>query len=190
MLRTVVVGLGRIGWQFHLPEIDRHEGYTLTGVVDPLAERRDEALARYGAPAHDNLRDSLEQVEADLVVLALPTTLHAEQAEVAFAAGCDVFCDKPMAPDLQAADRMIAAAEQYGRRLMVYQPERGGREVVCHRMAWRRPIGVMAAVRSCHGRRRPSTSPISRAMTCVSASASGPMGRSTTTKGGIWMTSR
>ena len=35
-----------------------------------------------------------------------------------------------MAPD-QAADRMIAAAEQYGRRLMVYQPERGGREVVC-----------------------------------------------------------
>jgi len=44
MLRTVVVGLGRIGWQFHLPEIDRHEGYTLTGVVDPLAERRDEAL--------------------------------------------------------------------------------------------------------------------------------------------------
>lgn len=131
MLRTVVVGLGRIGWQFHLPEIDRHEGYTLTGVVDPLAERRDEALARYGAPAHDNLRDCLEQVEADLVVLALPTTLHAEQAEEAFAAGCDVFCDKPMAPDLQAADRMIAAAEQYGRRLMVYQPERGGREVVC-----------------------------------------------------------
>ena len=131
MLRTVVVGLGRIGWQFHLPEIDRHEGYTVTGVVDPLAERRDEALARYGAPAHDNLRDCLEQVEADLVVLALPTTLHAEQAEVAFAAGCDVFCDKPMAPDLQAADRMIAAAEQYGRRLMVYQPERGGREVVC-----------------------------------------------------------
>ena len=109
MLRTVVVGLGRIGWQFHLPEIDRHEGYTLTGVVDPLAERRDEALARYGAPAHDNLRDCLEQVDA----------------------GCDVFCDKPMAPDLQAADRMIAAAEQYGRRLMVYQPERGGREVVC-----------------------------------------------------------
>jgi len=74
------VWVGSAG-SFQLPEIDRHEGYTLTGVVDPLAERRDEALARYGAPAHDNLRDSLEQVEADLVVLALPTTLHAEQAE-------------------------------------------------------------------------------------------------------------
>lgn len=129
-LRTVVVGLGRIGWQFHLPEIDHHEGYTLTGVVDPLPERRDEAHAEYGASGYANLKECLEQVGADLVVLALPTPLHAEQAEVAFTAGCDVFCDKPMAPDLRAADRMIAAAEQHGRRLMVYQPERGRREVV------------------------------------------------------------
>ena len=36
-----------------------------------------------------------------------------------------------MGPDLQVADRMIATAEQYGRRLMVYQPERAGREIVC-----------------------------------------------------------
>jgi scyllo-inositol 2-dehydrogenase (NADP+) len=130
-LRTVVVGLGRIGWQFHLPEIDSHDGYILEAVVDPLADRRAEAHARFGVTGFADLPSCLSQVSADLVVLASPTPLHAEQAELAFAAGADVFTDKPMAPDLATADRMIAAAARQGRRLTVYQPERGSRQVVC-----------------------------------------------------------
>ena len=132
-LRTVVAGLGRIGWQFHLPEIATHDGYALVGVVDPLAERREEARVEYDAPGFTDLGSCLARVDADLVVIASPTPAHAEQAELAFAAGCDVFCDKPMAPDLVTADRMVAAAEQHGRLLMIYQPERGRRAVVCLR---------------------------------------------------------
>ena len=130
-LRTVVVGLGRIGWQFHRPQIDSHEGYLLSGVVDPLSDRLAEAADKFGVAAFPDLPSCLRQVLPDLVVLASPTPLHAEQAEMAFAAGCDVFTDKPMAPDLATADRMIAAAQHHGRRLTVYQPERGSREVVC-----------------------------------------------------------
>lgn len=132
-LRTVVVGLGRIGWQFHLPEVSRHGGYLLEGVVDPLTERRDEAHARFGVAGFADLPTCLAQVSPDLVVIASPTPLHAEQAEMAFAAGCNVFTDKPMAPDLASADRMIESARQHGRRLMVYQPHRGSREVICLR---------------------------------------------------------
>lgn len=132
-LRTVVVGLGRIGWQFHLPEISRQQGYELVGVVDPLTDRRSEAHGKYGVTGFSDLPTCLRNVSPELVVIASPTPLHVEQAELAFAAGSHVFCDKPMAPDLAAADRMIAAAEKHGRRLMVYQPERGSRAVVCAR---------------------------------------------------------
>jgi scyllo-inositol 2-dehydrogenase (NADP+) len=129
-LRAVVVGLGRIGWQFHLPEISRQDGYDLVGVVDPIEDRRSEAETKYGVAGFADLQTCLDQVSPDLVVIASPTPLHAEQAEMAFTAGSHVFCDKPMAPDLATADRMIAAAEKHTRRLMMYQPERGSREVV------------------------------------------------------------
>ena len=128
-LRTVVVGLGRIGWQFHLPAARDHEGFELVGVVDPLEERRQEALAEFGTPGYGDLTACLEGAAPDLVVLASPTPYHCEQALAAFAAGADVFCDKPMAPILADADRMVEAARQSGRRLMVYQPHRASREV-------------------------------------------------------------
>ena len=35
-LRTAVCGLGRIGWQFHLPELVKHAGeFEGVGVMDP-----------------------------------------------------------------------------------------------------------------------------------------------------------
>ena len=132
-LRTVVVGLGRIGWKFHLPEIISHDGYELAGVVDPLTDRLQEARAKYGVVGFCDLASCLDTVEPDLVVLASPTPLRAEHAGLAFAAGSHVFTDKPMAPDLESADCMITAARRHGRKLTVYQPERGGREVVCLR---------------------------------------------------------
>ncbi len=128
-LRAAVVGLGRIGWQFHLPAIRDHEGYELVGVVDPLEERRQEARAEFGAPGYGDVAACLEQAAPELVVLASPTPYHCEQALAAFAAGAGVFCDKPMATNLEEADRMVDGARQGGRRLMVYQPHRGGREV-------------------------------------------------------------
>jgi len=133
-LRTVVAGLGRIGWQFHLPEIDAHEEFELVGVVDPLEERRHEALARYGAPGYPELQAALDApAPPGLLVIASPTPFHCPQALAAFEQGWDVFCDKPIALDLEVADRMIEAARRHGRKLMVYQPKRATREMVALR---------------------------------------------------------
>jgi predicted dehydrogenase len=142
VLRTAVIGLGRVGWQFHIPNILKHDGFELVAVVDPLSERRSEAQQalvaqgkrRSGAnggmrtyPDHAALLDS---TELDLVVIASPTPFHAEQAIAAFERGVDVFCDKPMAPTLGQADAMVAAMEKHGRKLMVYQPHRASAEIV------------------------------------------------------------
>ena len=133
-LRTVVVGLGRIGWQFHAQRVALHEGFELTAVVDPVQERLDEAAARFGVKGlYTDLAACLKAERLDLVVIASPTQFHCEQAVAAFAHGCDVFCDKPMAASLAEADRMMSAMAEYGRKLMLYQPQRARAEVVALR---------------------------------------------------------
>lgn len=129
-LRTAVIGLGRIGWQYHAPQVAAHEGFELVAVVDPLPERRQEAGARFGAHAYADVEAMWAAETLDLLVIASPTLFHADQAIEAFARGCDVFCDKPLAPTLAEAERMIAAQQAHGRKLMVYQPHRARPEVV------------------------------------------------------------
>ena len=123
-LKTVVVGLGRIGWQFHLKQAHEHEGFSLVGVVDPLPDRLQEAWTTYNVDGFPNLDACLAATKPDLVAIASPTNFHVDQAILAFKAGCDVFCDKPVAPSLAEADRMIESATAHGRKLMVYQPHR------------------------------------------------------------------
>ena len=51
-LRTAVIGAGRIGWMFHIPQALRHEGFDLVAVVDPLQERLDEVRAEFGVEGY------------------------------------------------------------------------------------------------------------------------------------------
>ncbi len=66
-MKTAVVGLGRIGWQFHLPQIASHEGFELVGVADPLQERLDEAKKIYGVNGYQNYSDMLKAEKPRLV---------------------------------------------------------------------------------------------------------------------------
>lgn len=121
-LRTVVAGLGRIGFGFHCPAIADNPGFQLAGLVDPLPDRRAEAAARFGAATSDSLDDMLRDAKPDLVVVASPTPFHAEQTLAALAHGAHVFCDKPVARSLAEFERMAAAARSAGRRFVAYQP--------------------------------------------------------------------
>lgn len=133
VLRTAIVGLGRIGWGFHLKEAASHPGFAPVAVVDPLPERREEAGGAFEIPAFPDQAAMLRETTPDLVVIASPTHLHKEHALRAFEAGADVFCDKPIAPTLADADDMISAARRLGRKLMVYQPHRATAEAVALR---------------------------------------------------------
>ena len=57
----------------------------------------------------------------ELMVVATPSNLHAEQTIAALRAGQHVIVEKPMASDLAGADAMIAVAEETGRILTVHQ---------------------------------------------------------------------
>jgi len=124
MLRTALAGLGRIGWEFHLPSILEHPGFSLEAVVDVKPEYLEEAKARCSAAAYSDFSQMLREVKPDAVVIATPTLFHAPQAIEAMEAGADVFLDKPIACDEAEAKQIAAAMQRTGRRLMVYQPHR------------------------------------------------------------------
>jgi len=123
-LRTVVSGLGRIGWQFHIPSINSNAGFELVGVSDPIEERLQEAKEAFGVNCYADYFEMVDAEKPDLVVICSPTHVHAAQAIYAMENGFDVFLDKPMARDLDEAKRIADVCERTGKKLMVYQPSR------------------------------------------------------------------
>ncbi len=59
-------------------------------------------------------RDVVSDPEIDAVVIASPQSTHEEIALSAFENGKPVFCEKPLGVDLEAARKMVAAAEACG----------------------------------------------------------------------------
>lgn len=138
-LKTAVIGLGRIGWCYHVPQVVKNPGFELTAIVDPLEERRHEGETTYGTKAYPDLDALFRHEKLDVVVIASPTRFHCRQALQAMENGCDVFCDKPMAMNLDEADAMIAGAKKTGQKLMVYQPHRATTEALSLYQCLHRP---------------------------------------------------
>jgi len=119
-----VAGLGRIGWPFHCAQIAAHPEFTLAAVQDLEEDRRTEAEDKYGARGYIRFEQMLKEEKLDAVAIATPTHLHREMAEAAFAAGCHVMLEKPMAPNAADAAAIVRAAARRARVLTVYQPRR------------------------------------------------------------------
>ena len=111
---VAVVGAGIIG-RNHAAAIARHPRLRVAAVVDPDANAR----ARLGQAAHfDSLTDALAAPDAgiDLVAICTPSGLHAEDTELALAAGRHVFVEKPLDVSLPRARRLARLAVQAEQR--------------------------------------------------------------------------
>lgn len=64
------------------------------------------------AATFTDYREALRHPGVDAVVIATPTSLHAEVAVAAAEQGKHILCEKPMAMTVAECDRMIAAAER------------------------------------------------------------------------------
>ena len=123
-IRIGVVGLGRIGWNFHCNRIAAHRRFTLAGVADPLKERLTEAADTFGCATFRKPEDLLAMNELDAVVIASPTHFHRPHALAAFRHGLHVYLEKPMALTLADARAIVREAKNHKRILTVYQPQR------------------------------------------------------------------
>ncbi|HUJ20227.1 MAG TPA: Gfo/Idh/MocA family oxidoreductase [Bryobacteraceae bacterium] len=116
--RVAVVGVGAFG-RNHVRVIQQCPRAELVAVVDTNRER---TSAVAGCPAYTNALDLAGKVDAAIV--AVPTSSHADVGCALLDAGIDVLVEKPIAPDLASADRLVQAAESRGRILQVGHLER------------------------------------------------------------------
>lgn len=121
MIRVGVVGTGSLG--FHHARILRDvPGVEMAGVFESRPERAQEVARELGITAHPTLDALLDA--SDAVVIAVPTVAHEQVAVAALGRGIHVLIEKPLAPSLDAADRILAAAEGSGAVVQIGHVER------------------------------------------------------------------
>jgi predicted dehydrogenase len=109
---------------FHVETLERMTDAALVAVADPdeLGARR--SIGRRPIIWFEDYRDLLAQTDVDAVTICACSSLHAEIALAAIAAGKHVFVEKPIATTLADALQIAAAARQAGAKLMVGHIER------------------------------------------------------------------
>ena len=122
MTRLVVAGLGVIGSR-HAKAVMAHPEAELAAVVDPDPAVRE----GYGVPEFASL-DAVD-LDVDGVILATPSALHPDHAEHCLSRGWACLVEKPAAADLAGVDRIIRAASNAKRPVLVGHHRRQHRSV-------------------------------------------------------------
>lgn len=118
-LRYGCIGAGAIAGT-HLRILSKRADVRLVAMADISAA----AMRRHGEEfrienRYERWQDMLAQEELDAVSVCTPNRLHEEPTIDALRAGCHVLCEKPLAHSAQAAERMVAAAKETGRKLVI-----------------------------------------------------------------------
>jgi predicted dehydrogenase len=119
MTRIAVIGAGSFG-KNHVRVVRENARAELSYVVDADTIRAAEHAG--GTPITADYRDIIGKVDAAIV--AVPTLKHAEIGCALMEAGIDVLVEKPIAPTVEQADRLVETAERHGRILQVGHLER------------------------------------------------------------------
>jgi len=122
-IQVALVGYGFVGKTFHAPLITATPGLELHTVIssDPAKVRAD--FPEVAVVAADLVR-ALADPDINLVVIATPDALHAEQAHAALDAGKHVVIDKPFAVTLDQARAIADHAKRADRLVSVFQNRR------------------------------------------------------------------
>jgi predicted dehydrogenase len=120
-IRAAVVGCGRISDLHELGYRDRQDA-RIVAVCDTQRPRAREKANAWGIEKiYSDYQQLLADPEVDLVELLVPHHLHAPMTIAACRAGKHVSVQKPMALNVAEAEAMIAAANQAGVLLRVYE---------------------------------------------------------------------
>jgi predicted dehydrogenase len=115
--RVGVVGLGNAAQALHLPALKGISGATVVGGVDSSADRRTAAVKKWGLTAFEDVSEMMRKASPDVIIVCTPPETHVAIGTSALQAGAHLICEKPIAPSVEEADRLLAAATAAGRRI-------------------------------------------------------------------------
>ncbi len=115
-----IIGTGRIG-RLHARNLAyRLSGANLVAVSDIYLDAAREVAAELGvASVYRDYRRILQDTSIEAVLICSSTDTHAQIIEEAAAAGKQIFCEKPIALELDKIDQALDAVERAGVKLQI-----------------------------------------------------------------------
>jgi len=94
----------------------------IVAVADIREEAAKETAERHNIPQYYvDAYEMLEKEKPDIISVCTPNAYHVEYTLAGLRAGCDVFCEKPVAVKYTDAEMVFAEAEKLGKHLFVTQ---------------------------------------------------------------------
>jgi len=113
-MKVALCGQGAFGIK-HLEAIAKIDDVQVISVVGGSIDTTREVAERFGIPhATTDLRETLARPGLDAVILASPTQVHREQAELSMRAGKHVLIEIPVADSLADVESLIATQRETG----------------------------------------------------------------------------
>lgn len=118
--RLGIVGCGWWGTSCHLPVYRKIPQIELVAACDASSDILEMVSRTFAVKTtYTDYNEMLDREDLDIVSIVTPSHTHADLAVAAARHGCNIFVEKPLAPTIDEADRMIAAAEQNNVKLAV-----------------------------------------------------------------------
>ncbi|HEX2037289.1 MAG TPA: Gfo/Idh/MocA family oxidoreductase [Chloroflexota bacterium] len=118
-----IIGLGRVS-RGHARSLQHAANARLVAACDIQPDRVERFRSEYDCAGETSMEALLARPDVDVVLIALPHGLHEAATVAAARAGKHIMVEKPMAMDIGASDRMIAAAAEAKVQLFIAHTER------------------------------------------------------------------
>jgi len=115
-VKIAILGVGRLG-AFHAKVLRQLRGVDELRINDADAARAASLAKELGAKHAASIDDAL--AGADAAVIVTPTGTHAELISRALDRGLAVFCEKPIALDLESTNRVVDKVEKTKGRVQI-----------------------------------------------------------------------
>lgn len=153
-LGVALVGLGGYSTGRLAPGLQLTEHCELRGIVTGTPSKISVWQEQYGIPDrnvynYETMHEVANNDEIDVIYIVLPPGMHAEYSIIGAEAGKHVWCEKPMAMDVQECQSIIDAARKNRVQLTVgyrMQHEPNTRTII--RYGREKPFGAFTEIRS------------------------------------------
>ena len=132
--KCLIVGLGKIGLEYDIDKIDEpeivlthakafylHSNFDLVGAVDPSSVKRNLFKLKYKKPTYSILQKALSDLKPTIIIISSSTDKHFEILNEILANSHPkiIICEKPLAYDIDEAEKMVKLCNSYKVRLFV-----------------------------------------------------------------------
>lgn len=118
-VKILIVGLGNMGVS-HAKAYHNMDGFEIVGIMSRTIKSRSDIpdeLVAY--PKFEDFDQALAETRPDAISINSWPNTHAELALKAFDANCHVFMEKPIATNIEDAEKVVAAARAKNRKLVL-----------------------------------------------------------------------